>query len=36
MYYKRIEEDCTLEHEQTINNCIDDLVMNGEIQNDLA
>ena len=36
MYYKSIVEDCTLEHEQTINNCIDDLVMNGEIQRDLA
>ena len=36
MYYKKIEEDCTFEHEQTINNCIDDLVMNGEIQHDVA
>ena len=36
MYYKRIEEDCTLEHEQMINNCIDDLVKNGEIQQDVA
>ena len=30
-YYKRIEEDYTLEHEQTINNCTEDLVKNGEI-----
>ena len=36
MYYKRIEEDCTLEHEQMINNCIDDLEKNGEIQLDVA
>ena len=35
MYYKRIE-DCTLEHEQTINNCIDDLVKDGEIQHNVA
>ena len=36
MYHKRTEEDCTLEHEKTINNCIDDLVKNGEMQHDLA
>ena len=36
MYYKRIEEDCTSGHEQTINHCIDDLVKNGEIQHDVA
>ena len=35
-YYKRIEEDCTSGHEQTINHCIDDLVKNGEIQHDVA
>ena len=35
-YYKRIEEDCTSGHEQTINHCIDDLVKKGEIQHDVA
>ena len=35
-YYKRVEEDCTSGHEQTINHCIDDLVKNGEIQHDVA
>ena len=35
-YYKRIEEDCTSGHEQTINQCIDDLVKNGEIQRNVA
>lgn len=35
-YYKRIEEDCTSGHEQVINHCIDDLVKNGEIQDDVA
>ena len=35
-YYKRIEEDCTSGHEQTINHCIYDLVKNGEIQHDVA
>ena len=36
-YYKRIEEDCTSGHEQTINHyCIDDLVKNGEIEHDVA
>ena len=35
-YYKRIEEDCTSGHEQTINHCIDDLVKNGEIQRDVG
>lgn len=36
MYHKRTEEDCTLEHENTINNGIGDLVKNGEMQHDLA
>ena len=36
MYCKRIEEDYTLEHEQMIYNCIDDLMKNGEIQHDVA
>ena len=36
MYYKRIEEDCTLEREQRISNCNDDLVKSGEIQHDVA
>lgn len=36
MYHKRSEEDCTLEHEKTINSCNDDLVQNGEMQHDLA
>ena len=38
-YYKRIEEDCTSGHEQTISHCIDDLVKlvkNGELQHDVA
>ena len=35
-YYKRIEEDCTSGHEQAINHCIDDLVKNGQIQDDVA
>ena len=35
-YYKRIEEDCTSGHEQTINQYIDDLVKNGEIQRNVA
>ena len=35
-YYKRIEEDYTSEHEQSINHCIEDLVKNGEIQHDVA
>ena len=35
-YYKRIEEEYTSEHEQTINHCIDDLVKNAEIQHDVA
>lgn len=35
-YYKRIEEDCTSVHEQTINLCIDYLMKNGEIQHDVA
>ena len=35
-YYKRVEEDYTSEHEQTINHCIEDLVKNGEIQHDVA
>ena len=35
-YYKRIEEDCTSGHEQTINQCIDDLVKNGEIQRNVG
>ena len=36
VYYRKIKEDSTLGHEQTINHCIDDLVKNGEIQHDVA
>ena len=35
MYYRKIKEDCTLGHKQTINHCIDNLV-NREIQHDVA
>lgn len=36
MYYRKIKEDSTLGHEQTINHCIDNLVKNREIQHNVA
>ena len=36
MYYRKIKEDSTLGHEQTINHCIDNLVKNREMQHNVA
>ena len=33
-YYKRLEEDLTSQHEQLINQCINDLIINGDLDMD--
>ena len=33
-YYRRVEEDLTLQHEQSINQCISDLINNGDLHMD--
>ena len=36
VYYKRVGRDLTLEHEQLINQCLDTLMDNGELEEEVA
>ena len=36
VYYKRVERDFTLEHERLINQCVDKLILDGELAEEVA
>ena len=36
VYYKRVERDFTPEHEQLINQCVDTLIDDGELEEEVA